>query len=117
MPRATLNRRVAALCIDWFTSLFAAAFVVGAWLEPGLNSLTLVVFGVEVFVFTLTLGGSFGQILLGVRIERMGGGRPGVAAVAVRTLLVCLVLPAVFTGPDGRGFHDRLAGTEPVRFR
>ena len=112
--RASLLRRTGALAIDWFASLIVAATVFTGWTSPGLNSAVLAVFGVEVFVLTSLRQGSFGQLLTGIRIRRLDGQRAGVGAIALRTALICLVLPAAFTGPDGRGFHDRAAGTEPV---
>jgi len=36
-------------------------------------------------------------------------------AALVRTLLLGLVIPAVVTDDDGRGLHDRAAGTVVVR--
>ena len=35
--------------------------------------------------------------------------------LVVRTALLCLVLPAVVVGPDGRGMHDKLADTVEIR--
>ena len=40
---------------------------------------------------------------------------PGVGAAIVRTLLLCLVVPAVVWDADGRGLHDSAAGTVIVR--
>jgi hypothetical protein len=33
----------------------------------------------------------------------------------VRTALLCLFFPALFSDSDGRGMHDRAAGTAIVR--
>jgi uncharacterized RDD family membrane protein YckC len=35
--------------------------------------------------------------------------------VLVRTVLLCLFLPAMFWDKDGRGLHDKAAGTLIVR--
>ena len=51
------------------------------------------------------------------RSETIDGGRPNPLAVVVRTLLLVLVIPAVLVGADGRGLHDRTAGTQVCRFR
>ncbi len=40
---------------------------------------------------------------------------PGPVLALVRTVLLCLVLPAVIWDADGRGLHDRFAGTAIVR--
>lgn len=39
----------------------------------------------------------------------------GILPSAIRTVLLCLVLPAVVWDGDGRGLHDRAAGTAIVR--
>jgi uncharacterized RDD family membrane protein YckC len=43
--------------------------------------------------------------------------RPGAfpLQVAVRTVVLCLVLPALITSKDGRAYHDVAAGTRIVR--
>jgi uncharacterized RDD family membrane protein YckC len=46
---------------------------------------------------------------------RLGGA--GLGRVAVRTLLLILLVPAVIFDSDGRGMHDRLTGTAVVRLR
>ena len=113
--RATLGRRALALAIDWAASTFIAVLFTGSIWDPRTNEWNVFIFFGQVTLFTTLLQGSFGQLLTGIRIHRLDGGRPGLLAVALRTVLICLVLPAVFTGADGRGFHDRAAGTEPVR--
>ncbi len=42
-------------------------------------------------------------------------GPPGLLAGAVRTGLLCLVIPAVVWDKDGRGLHDLAARTAIVR--
>ena len=39
----------------------------------------------------------------------------GTLRALVRTIGLCLVIPAVVWGSDGRGLHDRWAGTDVVR--
>jgi uncharacterized RDD family membrane protein YckC len=39
----------------------------------------------------------------------------GIPRAALRTLLLCLVIPAVVFDPDQRGAHDKAAGTVVVR--
>lgn len=117
MQRATLNRRAAALLIDWSASTAAAVAFTGNLWDPRTNQWNLPIFLAEVLVFTVLLGGSFGQLLLGIRIEMLDGARPAPLAVVIRTLLLALVIPAVLIGADGRGLHDRAAGTQVCRFR
>ena len=108
---APMTRRAAALVVDWLLAL-----LVGETLLPGLSSFApLVVFVVAHVVLVGTLGYGVGHRLLGLRVERAGGGAAGPVAALVRTLLLALVVPAVVTDDDGRGLHDRAAGTVVVR--
>ena len=43
------------------------------------------------------------------------GGGPGLLAAVLRTVLLCLVIPAVIWNAQGRGMHDVAAGTAVVR--
>jgi hypothetical protein len=45
------------------------------------------------------------------------GGRLSLWRVALRTLLICLVIPAVVYDSDGRGLHDRIVGSRVFRTR
>lgn len=117
MQRATLNRRAGALLIDWCASTAVATALTGSIWDPRTNQWNLVIFLTEALLFTVLLGGSFGQVLVGIRIERLDGGRPSPLAIVIRTALLALVVPAVLVGADGRGLHDRAAGTQVTRFR
>lgn len=117
MPRATLGRRIAALLIDWAASSAVAAALTGSLWDPRTSQWNLPIFLAEVLVFTVLLGGSFGQVILGLRVEALDGGRPTPLAIVIRTFLLGLVVPAVIVGNDGRGLHDRAAGTQVTRFR
>lgn len=117
MERASLGRRAAALLIDWLASTGTAVVFTGSLWDPRTNQLNYLIFVAEVLALTLLLGGSFGQLLLGMRIEHITGGRPSPLQVLIRTVLLALVIPAVVTGSDGRGLHDKAAGTHVTRFR
>lgn len=112
---AGLGRRVAALAVDWAASLVITALFlpIGGSLDSSM--LTLGIFFLEVTLLTWLLGGSFGQVLLRLRVQRLDGGRLPLWRVAVRTLLICLVIPAVVFDADGRGLHDRLVGSRVMR--
>lgn len=108
---ARLGRRVPALMIDWF-----AALAISWLLFDGDQWATLGVFAVENLVLVSTLGYTVGHRLLGIGVRRLDGRRPvGLASAFVRTALLCLVIPAVVWDGDGRGLHDRAAGTVIVR--
>jgi uncharacterized RDD family membrane protein YckC len=73
----------------------------------------------QVLLLTTLTGQSLGKRVLGIRVVRLVApdGPPGFLPAAVRTLLLLFVLPAVITDRDGRGLHDKAAGTAVVRTR
>lgn len=100
---ASWGARVAALAVDWFACLFASFVFAspGAVVSGNSRWLPLVLLVVESAVLTATLGGSAGQLLLGVRVRRVAGGGP----------------PDLGRARDRRGLHDRAAGTVVVARR
>jgi hypothetical protein len=66
-------------------------------------------------VFLVLVSGSIGHLLLGMRVVPLKSGWIGIWRPVVRTLLLSLLVPALITDWDGRGLHDRLAGTVLVR--
>jgi uncharacterized RDD family membrane protein YckC len=110
---AGFGRRLVALVIDWFVSLGVTLLVFRevTYGSTASSLATLVVFAGEVIVFTWLLTGSFGQRLLGLRVVRVHGGRLSLPRIVLRTVLLCLVIPAVIWDSNGRGLHDRAAGS------
>ncbi|CAM3643282.1 RDD family protein [Isoptericola cucumis] len=110
---APLTRRIVALLVDW-----AAAMLI-SYLVADANSLaTLGIFALENLLLVSTVGFTIGHRLLRLQVRVLGApaGTPvGLVRGAVRVVLLCLVIPAVVWGPDGRGLHDRGAGTVIVR--
>ncbi len=111
-------RRILALFVDWIASLLVAGFFVG----PGVLSsdgaeswTTLLVFFVEVSLFTALVGASFGQLLAKVAVVRLDGRPVSLLAAMVRTLLICAVVPPVIYNRDQRGLHDLAVGSVTVR--
>ena len=74
-------------------------------------------FAAEVLVLTWLAGGSAGQLAYGLRVVRLDGQPIGLLRAALRTLLLCLLIPALIWDRDGRGLHDKAAGTVVVRAR
>jgi uncharacterized RDD family membrane protein YckC len=76
-------------------------------------------FAVHVLVATALTGQSLGKLVLGIRVVRLEdrAGPPGFLPAAIRTALLMLVIPAVIIDRDGRGLHDKAAGTLVVRTR
>ena len=72
------------------------------------------VFVVENLLLVSLTGSTVGHRLLGLQVWQV---RPGAfpLQVAVRTVVLCLVLPALIPSKDGRAYHDVAAGTRIVR--
>jgi uncharacterized RDD family membrane protein YckC len=113
------GRRIAALFMDWFACQAVVALLaaplgwdgqVGRSLAPA-----IAVLFVEMSLLVGLLGASLGHRLLGIRVARLDGRRVGVPRAALRSLLLCLVLPAVVYDKDRRGIHDLAAGTIVLR--
>lgn len=104
------GRRIGAIVIDWgIAALISSAFFSYA---PWAN---LSVFALMQVLFIPTIGGSIGHRIFGLRVVALGGGWIGVWRPVVRTVLLCLVVPAVVWDSDQRGFHDKVAGTVLIR--
>lgn len=116
MP-AGFGRRLVALTIDWFASLGIAVLFFREFPYGSADSMitTTIIFYSEIVIFTFLLTSSFGQKVLGLRVLSINGGRLALWRIAVRTLLILLVIPALVIDSDGRGVHDRIVGSVVVR--
>lgn len=112
---AGFGRRLGAIVIDWLICTWAIAqgFLGVDPVERGW--VPLAIFAGTTLLLVGTMGMTFGMRLLGIRVAALDGGRPGPVAVAVRTLLLCLAVPALIWDRDQRGLHDRAANTVVVR--
>ncbi|MEI7453100.1 MAG: RDD family protein [Actinomycetes bacterium] len=111
---ASLVRRAGALIIDWVACLLVAKLVAPA-LELGeAPFLPLAIFFVEVTLLTWFVAASFGQRVLGIEVIGIDGQRLMLWRIALRTLLICLVIPAVIFDSQGRGLHDRTVGSVAI---
>jgi uncharacterized RDD family membrane protein YckC len=116
---AGLGRRVAAIAIDWFASILLSRVIFGQLTYGSAESsfAILMIFIAEVVIFTWLMSASFGQRLLGISVVRLDGGRLSLWRIVVRTLLICLIIPAVVYDSTGRGLHDRAVGSVAIRSR
>lgn len=115
---APMGRRLGALCIDWLVAygLALLGLGVGAWSQPMLSSMVLVIWLLLGVIAVRLFGFTPGQLLLGLVVVAVDGRLPvGVGRLVARGLLIALVIPPLFTDSDGRGLHDRLTGTAVVR--
>lgn len=112
---ARLGRRIGAILIDWSIALLISwAFFRGE--DESTNGfVTLGLFAAEQYLFLALLGGSIGHLLLRMRVVPLRGGYLGVWRPLVRTVLLCLFIPAVIWDVDQRGLHDKIAGSILVR--
>ena len=111
---AGLGRRLLAITIDWFACLFIAKIVAPTLQLGEAPFLPLAIFFLEVSLFTWFFAASFGQRLLGIEVIAIDGRRLMLWRIAVRTVLVCLVLPAVIYDNQGRGLQDRAVGSVAI---
>jgi uncharacterized RDD family membrane protein YckC len=107
---AKLGRRVWAIVIDW-----ACAVLISISFFDYAALATTLIFVVVQSVFIPTIGGSPGHRLLGMRVQRVPQGWPGLWRPVVRSVLLALVIPAVIWDSDNRGLHDKAVGTVLVR--
>ena len=106
---APFGRRFGALLIDWLLCLLVAAFYadprVVAW-PPVLVLIVLDTVCIGLF------GRTPGMALFGVRcVSAADGGAIGLLRALVRSILLALLVPALFMDADRRGLHDRAAAS------
>lgn len=112
------GRRVLGALIDWTLAQAIAYAVFGVpLLQPvgGKAFVPLAVFAAENLLLVGTVGYTLGHRIVGLQVRSLDGGPARPLQVLVRTALLCLFLPAMFWDRDGRGLHDRSAGTVIVR--
>lgn len=112
--------RIAALVLDWGTSMIVASFLFGAGVlrEGGWKSwMILAVFFVQSAVLTALTGSSFGQLLARIGVHRLDGQRLGWGRALARAGMICLVLPTVVIGAERRALNDLVLGTVVVNRR
>jgi len=109
------GKRILALIIDWASAILVVQVIPNAP-EYGTqrNSLlTLIIFALEVILFTWLMGSSFGQRIVGLRVKDFNkDSNPSLFQSIFRTLLIVLIIPPLLADSDGRGLHDRLAKTK-----
>ncbi len=114
---ARFGRRLVAVFIDW-TMCQLIAFVVFT-VEFGRGGpgsfVPLAIFAVENLLLLPTMGATVGHRILGLLLMGVDGRRVSVVQVLIRTLLLCLAVPALIWDRDGRGLHDKAAATVLVR--
>jgi uncharacterized RDD family membrane protein YckC len=110
-----MTRRLVATFLDW---TLAQLIVLGAMPDSTAGERAAPILAVFVLInlaLVTTVGAGVGGRLLGLRVARLDGANPSLGSVLIRTLLLALVIPALFIDRDYRGIHDRLAKSIVVR--
>ena len=111
MAKAGLGRRFLAILIDWTMCSVIASF---AGFESKAFS-TLAIFFIQVSILTTLQQASAGQRILRLRVvDFTTNGIVPPKKILLRTLLICLVLPAIYTR-EQRGLHDWATNSIVVR--
>jgi uncharacterized RDD family membrane protein YckC len=115
--RASFGARALAYLVDAAASWLIAGLFLHRLDDPRRGLVVSAVFALEYLLLGTTTGQTLGMRLARIRIARVAApeAAPGFLPVAVRTALLVLFLPAVVVDRDGRGLHDRAAGTVVVR--
>jgi uncharacterized RDD family membrane protein YckC len=109
------GRRFGALAVDWALCLLIAyGLITHSYNEAAQRWAPLILFALIVLTVG-TLGFTPGKRLFGLRVVALDTGRVSPWRALLRTVLLFLAIPALIWDRDGRGLHDRLAGTVEVR--
>lgn len=118
---ASPGRRLWALVVDWLLAYGLAGLGVasGAVKPEALATAVLVIWLVLGVIAVRLFGFTPGQYLCRLRVIPVDGSGEGVGMVraVVRSVLLALVVPALFADADGRGLQDRATGTAVVLSR
>jgi uncharacterized RDD family membrane protein YckC len=116
--------RLVGVLIDWGIAALIARGIFSVPLpfaQPpatgGQNFVVLGVFTVMHLLLVGTIGYTIGHRIVGLQVQSLGGARVMPVQAVVRTILLCLFIPAVVWDRDGRGLHDKVPGTVIVRTR
>jgi uncharacterized RDD family membrane protein YckC len=121
---AGFGRRFAALLIDWFIAYGFVGLAVGVglisrqdflytqWGSTAIAAVWVVLGIIAVRLFGFTPG----QFALGLRVASVDNRiHVGIGRSTLRSVLVFVVVPALFTDSDLRGYQDRFTNTAVVR--
>ncbi|RFU83393.1 RDD family protein [Streptomyces triticagri] len=112
---APVGRRFGAIAVDWALCMVIAYGLFAQGDRQAMANWALGVFFVLTVLTVGTVGFTPGKRLLGLRVVAEDGGRLSFGRVVVRSVLLCLAIPALVWDRDTRGLHDRLARAIQVR--
>jgi uncharacterized RDD family membrane protein YckC len=116
---AGFGSRVLAFIVDAFLANLIAIAIGGGYHRGDKESFTVGVAFLLIELLFVTLAGQTpGMRVAGIGVVRADGqGRPQLRWVLLRTFLIAIIIPALFTDRAGRGMHDRASGTIMLRTR
>ncbi|WP_416967049.1 RDD family protein [Streptomyces sp. 4F14] len=109
------GRRLGALAVDWGLSVLIAYGLITDGYSPATSNWALLVFFLLGALTVTTIGFTPGKRLFGIRVLHLPTGTVNPLRALIRTVLLCLAIPALVWDKDGRGLHDKLARTVEVR--
>ena len=107
---ASYPRRIGALFVDWFI-----ASGIGMMLPFDNQWLVLGIFVLLHFALLWLFATTLGKLLFRIQVVQVGGAPIKLYQAAIRALLLGLVVPVLVIDRDGRGLHDKLAGTVEIQ--
>lgn len=114
---ARFGPRIGAFLIDAVLSGGVALLFFGVP-SAGDPPWSTVVFAVMYVITTALFGQTPGMRVLGLHVVRLDNGQPlGLWRAVARTLLLCLLIPALIADRDYRGMHDRAVDAAVLRAR
>lgn len=109
------GRRLGALAVDWgLCLLIAYGLITQSYNDAAQIWAPIIMFALMVLTVG-SVGFTPGKRLLGLRVLALDTGGVSPWRAVLRTVLLFLAIPALVWDRDGRGLHDRLAGTVEVR--
>ncbi|MFE7135985.1 RDD family protein [Streptomyces sp. NPDC057638] len=112
---APIGRRFGAIFVDWGLCFLIAYGLFAGGQGQAAGNWALGILLVLNILTVGTVGFTPGKRIFGLRVVSLDGGRLGLARVALRSLLLCLAIPALVWDRDGRGLHDQLSRAVQVR--
>ncbi|NGO14743.1 RDD family protein [Streptomyces sp. HC44] len=109
------GRRLGALAVDWGLCLLIAYGLLTDGYNQATGNWALLIFFVLSVLTVGTIGSTPGKRLFGLRVLALDTGTVNPLRTLLRTVLLCVAIPALIWDRDGRGLHDRLARTVEVR--
>ncbi|MEU7030308.1 RDD family protein [Streptomyces sp. NPDC014779] len=109
------GRRLGALAVDWALCMLIAYGLITHGYDQATGNWALVILLVMSALTVGTVGATPGKLLFRLRVVSARGGRLNPLRAALRSVLVCLAIPALIWDRDGRGLHDRFSGAVQVR--